>query len=352
MNLVIYGRTARPAIAGLLTGAKLLGLRPVLQRPMYDGALLPATAVFVDGWHGACRQFGESYQRAGVPVFILDLPRLRTVDPTEPASDLNTYVGVFAESLHHLPSRIGNRYPVQGPIDSQSPDHILVCGQKPLDAAHDMNAAQLARWATETVSVTRQYGLPVVFRPHPKSPPDTYAYVGADEVQSPTLPLREAFARAAAVVVHNSTAGVEAIDAGVPVLYTASEQRCCFSAYATPLGAPTRMLSAAERRVFLGRVGATQWTHAQLADGTALRCLLQDAPWPEPEEWYPLGRPMHAVYGAEQSASPPAANADGVAPTPAPAPENGPTESSRTISDLVQPPRVAAGKSTKRTRGR
>lgn len=329
MNIVIYGRTARPAIAALLQGAKVAGLRPVLQRPVYDGQQLPADAVFVDGWHGACRAFGELYQAAGVPVYILDLPRLRAAS-NEWASEKTDYVGIFADTLHHLPARIGNRYPVLGPIDPITPDHLLVCGQKPNDAAHGMNEAQLARWAADTVAVARQYGLPVVYRPHPKAPPREWLDAGADDVQVPTLPMRDALAHAAGVVVHNSTVGVEAIDAGVPVLYTARDAQCCFSDYAEPLGRPLRFLSAAERRVFLGRVGATQWTLAQLEDGTALRCLLQDAPWPLAEEWYPLGQPAEAS-GAPLASEPPAG-----APAPLSSPKTAQEAPSRTVQGHAQ----------------
>jgi hypothetical protein len=282
-NLVIYGRTARPAVAALLQGAAAVGLRPTLMRPHFDGAYDPtATHVIVDGWRGVARELGEVYVRGGVPVFIADLPRLRA-GSTHTWDQPTDYVGLYENSLHHLPIRIGNRYPVLGPLSVHTPTHVLVCGQKPHDAAHDMTEWQVARWATDTIAVARQYGLPVVYRPHPHAPASADTF-GADERQDPSVPLREALAHAAAVVVHNSTVGIDAIDAGVPVLYTAASNACCFAPYATPLGYPIRPLSTFERRIFLGRVGASQWTMAQLADGTALACLCLGQFWPHAEE--------------------------------------------------------------------
>ncbi|MDV7401190.1 hypothetical protein RZS08_57770 [Arthrospira platensis SPKY1] len=63
--------------------------------------------------------------------------------------------------------------------------------------------------------------------------------------------------------------------------YTAPSAQVFYRDYAAPLGAPQRVLTAAERRVFFARIGASQWTEHQLRDGTMLHCLLHHAPMPE-----------------------------------------------------------------------
>lgn len=287
-QVLIFGRAERPALHALLTGLAVVGLRPVMQRPHYsasDTVRANVRAVFVDGWHHGCRAYGELYQRHGVPVYVVDLPRLRAS-----STIVATTAGIFPETLHALPLRVGNVAPVRGVLSHRTDEYVLVCGQKPDDAAHGMSAAQGLQWARDTVALCRQqYGYPVHYRPHPAAGPVQLSLamaIEADGVNDPRQEsLRTALQRCAALVTHNSTSGVDAIDAGVPVLYTAAPSAVCYADYAVRLGAAIRVLTANERRTFLMRCAATQWTFTALADGTAARCLLQGDPWPVAQEW-------------------------------------------------------------------
>lgn len=284
-NVVIFGRGEKPVVAALLEGVAAAGLRPIMQRPHLDAGksqTMPnVSAVVADGVRGPVGALLAAYRAAGVPTFIVELPRLRACLP-EPNSYGDTF-GLYRDTLADLPLVCANRVQVAGRVPAIRGEYLLLIGQKPADMAHGMDAAHLARWAAQTARLAReQYGLPVVFRPHPKAEPVENAIPGVDRISTDTT-LREDFAGAAAVITYNSTAGVDAIDAGVPVLYTAPRALVCYADYAQPLGARIAPLTEGERRTFLMRCGSTQWTLEQLRQGTPWPCLLGTAPYPEPE---------------------------------------------------------------------
>jgi len=249
-----------------------------------------ATAAIVENIRGACGMVYEQYRARGVDVWILELPRLRMASGKDANMETLSY-GLYRNTLHWLPLATGNRVSVFGPIKRRKKDYVLVCGQKQNDTSHNMDADGMARWAEGAVAVARQYGLPVIYRPHPRSVGTIRQSFGADGYSDPAEEtMRGALWKAAAVVVYNSTAGVDAIDAGVPVLYTAQPESCAYHQYAAPLGSPIKTLTAVERETCLLRFGATQWTREQLADGTALGCALLGRPYPT-AELFELAKP-------------------------------------------------------------
>jgi len=285
-RIVVVGRNARASVAALLEGATAARMTAAQLRPgMAPGAddFKGACAVFIDGIPSLSERWREYVRANGASLYIIELPRLRTLPGSDYGVSASTF-GLYENTLSFMPRRMGNTAVVAGVLTDRTPAHALVCAQKPNDAAHGLGRAAIDSWAKNTVAATREhYGLPVVFRPHPHGtpvPPDAYT---ADAVSNPaTESLRDAMRFAAVVVTHNSTSGIDAIDAGVPVLYTAEYHECAYSDYAQRLGEPIVPLSDMQRRVCLLRTAACTWTLDQLRDGTALRCLIRNEPWPEP----------------------------------------------------------------------
>lgn len=287
-RIIVIGRMNRPSVAALMEGARQIGDEPVQLRPGMSPCehdFMGARAVFVDGVKALAPRWRQYVRDRGIPLHIIELPRLRA----RPGSDYGATspaFGIYAESLAYLPRRIGNVAWVAGALEQHAPEYVLVCGQKPDDTAHNMSARDMALWSASAVATARAaYALPVVYRPHPTAFGrfNIGERFGADALSNPAQEtLREALTRAAGVVVWNSTAAVDAIDAGVPVAYAAPDAETYLSGYAARLGEPFRALTAHERSVFLLRNAACTWSLEQLADGTALRCLVHNGEWPEP----------------------------------------------------------------------
>lgn len=287
LQVVIFGRGEKPATAALVKGAAVAGLRPILQRPHLDngkGYVLPdVSAAFVDGVRGPYATFLAAYRAAGIPVYILELPRLRAA--LRDRNDYGDIFGLYRDTLADLPMALGNRVVVEGRLPVRAPRALLLVGQKPNDTAHGMTEGQMLAWAQRTARFAReQYQLPVIYRPHPKASVIPATIPGVDEIADPhAQPLRADLVHAAAVITYNSTAGVEAIDAGVPVLYTAPREMVCYADYAQRLGEPITELPEPFRRAFLMRCGATQWTLDEIAAGLPFHVLFNGAAYPEPE---------------------------------------------------------------------
>lgn len=285
-QIAVYARSGRPGPDAFIEGARVAGLRVVQQRPIFnprDGLVANIAAVFTDGLRGDCLKVRDAYRDAGIPVYIMDLPRLRAaVGPDDSANA----IGLYLNELSDLPIREANSVVVAGVLERPNPDIVLVCGQKPGDAAHGMDDTALTHWATMTIEHCRELfpGMTIVYRPHPRAivaPSDMF---GADGISHPAEhDLRYALQRAIVCVVYNSTAGVDAIDAGVPVAYTAPASQVCYREFAAPLGDELRVLTAQERAAFLRRCGASQWTLEQLRDGTLARCMFLGQPYPKAE---------------------------------------------------------------------
>lgn len=287
IHVALHGREMSMGLSAFADGLAARGIGHTWHRPV-PGCLQPvpgATHAVVEGLRGYAGELHQNYRAAGVPVFILELPRLRASVRHERKQQADTWA-LYPDDLHALPRRVGNRAIVWGLLPHHEAREILVCGQKPLDAAHGMDAGQHTAWARDTVALARlQYKKPVVWRPHPLDVHRvTHTSVGADRMSDPGREsLRDAMARAWAVVTYNSTAGVDAIDAGVPVFYSAPAAQVSYADYAAPFGAALRKLTKGERAGCLTRMSALQWTRAQMVSGIAAGCLLLNEPWPVAE---------------------------------------------------------------------
>jgi hypothetical protein len=275
VRLTAYHRTDDPALSALVEGARAIGHTARITPGKYwkPGEVDDrADAVLVVGLHGSARHLRDLYASRGVPVWVMDLPRLRGAGYA---------AGFTPHDLHALPA-VGRTTmpPTPGILAGRTSERVLVIGQMPHDAAHGMDHAECMAWARETVALLRaRTALPIHYRPHPLAPHVSES--GADAIdRAPTI--RDAMQTAAAVVTFNSTVGWDAIDAGVPVIATGPREMVGYAEYVQH-GIPEtldglRPCPAPKRRDALKRVAATCWTLDELTDGTAARAMFGEAP--------------------------------------------------------------------------
>jgi hypothetical protein len=256
VRVVFHASRGDGSIEAFASGVQAAGHTVAWLRPQHwSAADFDATAdvVVVHGlYHGAGRA-AAAYRASGVPVWIIDLPRLR--------SELLA-IGLYLNDLQWLPPD-ALRAPVNSSVVTlRRPEIVLVAAQKPGDHAHDMDERQLDGWARSAVRLARGCGLPVLYRPHPRDtrslPPDWF---GADAVSLPTVALEREWPRTAVLVTHNSTAGWEAIAAGVPV--HATDPAASYAEYTTRID-DLQPLSPDQRARALGRAASAQWTMYEL----------------------------------------------------------------------------------------
>jgi hypothetical protein len=145
-------------------------------------------------------------------------------------------------------------------IDIEQGQPMLVCAQVPHDTQHHLDQPTLTGWLCRTARESFP-SLPMVWRSHPKHPMPTPAGMTAQDPRF--VPLADALRSVSGVITYNSTAGVEAIIAGVPVYCHASAH---YAAVATA--------ARAERQAYLERLAWGQWTCDELASGEAIAFLL------------------------------------------------------------------------------
>lgn len=226
--------------------------------------------VGVYGLRGGAGRAAAAYRRRGVPVLVADAPHLRR--------DAKRWHKVVWDHQHWIPSFAcpGDRLEAVGVeiAERARGGEILVCGQKAGDSQHPMAERQdLARWARETIAelrrVTRR---PVIWRPHPL---DAFAVREADRYSDPKLEsVADALSRAHAVVTYNSTAGLDALIAGVPVVAMGPAVYGELAAKDVAGIDQFEVPSVEDRRALLARIAYTQWTVEECRDGAALDFLL------------------------------------------------------------------------------
>ena len=265
MRIVLHAARGDGAIEAFARGCQAAGWSVAWLRPQhwvdadFDSR---ADAVMVHGLHHGGGRAHHAYRAADVPVWIFDLPRLRHELPG---------IGVYLNDLQWLPPHVVRRVSDTGVIRDRTPANVLVIGQKPDDHAHGMNAPALDRWIRETITGARCAGIPVVFRPHPYDPrPRPDDRWGADALSDSRSPIGTAFGKAAVVVTYNSTAGWEAIAAGVPVV--ALDPHAAYAQYTTTVVDPAPLTEYA-RAEALGRAASSQWTMHELADPSVIEHL-------------------------------------------------------------------------------
>ncbi len=150
--------------------------------------------------------------------------------------------------------------------------HVLILGQVPGDGQHGRSQQALAAWYSAAVATIREHtDRRIVFRPHPKARalglcPD------ADEQQDSATPLAEAFRAAHCAVTFNSTAGTEAMLAGVPVV---CDPLSMYAPWAETDLTAVEKPAVGDREDYFSRLAYAQWTRDEMRSGLAFAYLLQ-----------------------------------------------------------------------------
>lgn len=124
-------------------------------------------------------------------------------------------------------------------------------------------------WCQRTVAQCQVIYDEVIFRPHPKS--DSRDKYGIDEKICDVDLLKHTLSKAQCVVTWNSTTGVDAIIAGVPVV-AMDEGSMAWPLASHTLDAPLRNPS---RREWLNKLGYSQWTQEEMRAGLPWRHLIR-----------------------------------------------------------------------------
>lgn len=232
-------------------------------------------AVAIFGLHGRGPQIREAYERAGVPVVIIDFGYMRRVNNAH--SFLSGHWQVSLGGLNRPPpfDCDGSRFDaLELDVAERGGDpggYTLICTQTTGDASHGMTEEQIQAWVTEQIEKWPNAQV----RPHPLQSHLTYR---APICQAADL--SSALAAARRVVVANSNTGVEALLAGVPVTATMPSH---YSEACGPLP------SMADRMRLFRRLAWGQWTWDEFRRGLPQRFLM--------DCWMP-----YSLQGATQAA--------------------------------------------------
>ena len=229
---------------------------------------------FTCGEHWTEDRARAELKAAGVPVLVADLGYFHRAKGPHDATGYNQ-LGVG--SLCWVPpvDVPDDRWRALGIPDALPPVSgrgkvCLVLGQVAGDTQHKMTAANLHAWFADHTHSLRADGWRIVYRPHPIMRGTEPRATWADAVRTNDhATLAEGIASASRVVTYNSTAGLEAILAGVPV--TCSP----FAHYAVVAEYGSGGVTHERTMQHMHRLAYAQWTCDELASGEALRFASQ-----------------------------------------------------------------------------
>jgi hypothetical protein len=214
----------------------------------------------------------------GIPLVVLDLGYLRRAgNAKDEAGYYQMGIGrigwvpqLAPEQMDIARDRLDRLAVTVAPsvAPESRPAAVLVLGQKPGDSQHGLDAIGLEAWLTERAAEYLALGWEVLFRPHPLCPGMKLAVPCTILPSGKEAPIEPQFARVREVVTYNSTAGVEALVAGLRV-------NCHDSAHYAHLRGPH------DRDAVLAHLRAlacAQWTLNELRSGEALHFLARSLP--------------------------------------------------------------------------
>ena len=210
--------------------------------------------VIVNGLRWSGRTVSDAYRANGVPVIVADAAHLRRD---------RQYIRLTPGDHTWLP-------PMECPSDRfddldmpvsrgrHNGSHVLIAGQLENDSSHGLTRGELQKWLVSTVKELRKHtNRDLIWRPHPA---DEWDVGAADAVHWPSSePLVDSLAESWAVVTYNSTIGLDALAAGIPVFTTAPSiysECACFDLSEIETAA---LPSYDDRLRLFCRIAYTQW---------------------------------------------------------------------------------------------
>lgn len=263
MKVGVYAGDHNLEAGAFSAGLEACGHRP-LRRSASDhgpGQTEPFGAVVITGMRGKGRVIRDDYERLGVPVIVIDYGYLARTSGVATWETGHWQVGVGG--LNRPPS-------FQCPADRFDSLGIavrpkgkggvpLVLGQHVGDPSHGLNLPEMQAWAQWLCDA---HG--ARFRAHPDSPEVEVAAERADG------PLGAVLAEASVVYTLCSTAGLDAILAGVPAVATMPDRAC----WGSLSGA--KLPSMAARKALCHRLAYGQWTLAEMRSGAAAQFVMDN----------------------------------------------------------------------------
>jgi hypothetical protein len=248
----------------------------------------PALAVrfaFTAGTHAEEALARGILRARGLPLLVLDLGFIRR---SQHGEDLKGYNQLGLGRCCWIP---GGPLPpdrlalldvtIAPPVTRERPAVALLLGQMPGDSQHGLNSAQLAAWLIERGGYWLARGYELHYRPHPSAP--AMELRGLKVTPRPVVnePLSRALAAARVAVCFNSTAGLEAILAGVAVDCSPEAHYAHVAGYGwgrdvNDAAAP--YVDLTDVTEFLAQLAYGQWTIPELQSGLALRWLARHCP--------------------------------------------------------------------------
>ena len=280
-QVLVFGVDGSELRTAVERGVMALGYSPRVQVPHAFSRSQAIEAeslagVFTIGLRGGSGEAAYHYASLGLPVGCLDYAHLRRPGEvrwrlTSPSIDWLPDFGDAAiptDRLDRLGVEISSRRRVKGQV-------VLLVGQTSEDSAHGMPRSDFERWAIDALARIRSVtDSRVVWRPHPR---ETWELPGADGYSDPDVEtLDEALAKSWLVVTYNSTVGLDALVAGLPVV---AEGPCVYKHLAGSVSAMRSLepASGPELRELLAKLAWGQWTIDEVRSGEPLNLFVPDA---------------------------------------------------------------------------
>ena len=208
-------------------------------------------------------------EKADVSTIVYDLGYIDR-------SDCNSRNGYYQMGLNRLgwlpdfecPSDRFNNLGVSIPrvVDNHK-DTVLVCAQKFNDPQHGMGAQEMHKVMKGACDYYKDLGFKVLFRPHPKSK------FGIEGYESPKETLQESLGKCRLMVTYNSTAGVDALLQGVPVVAIAEEVH--YKSVTAKLSQETLSLPTnSQLESYFYKLAYAQWKLEEVKAGYPFKFLL------------------------------------------------------------------------------
>jgi hypothetical protein len=283
LRATVYGKERQIEVAAVAKGLRSLGAAVTWSNHGYfeptDAVDCDVVVTFGQRLHSGL--IAETYRKMGTPVLTVDLPPIRTED--------DAFRALWVDRVNWVPPgplpgdrliKMQDKHGLAMCAKREGGKDILICGQAQGDAAHNMNMEAIQAWAA---SVVRSAGHErCVWRPHPQTP---FVVKGVRLSCPMEDTLEEALASAwHCLVTFNSTCGLKAILAGIPVVCSPSSFYAEVAEISLSRIDDPRWPTLEERVSFFSRLAYAQWTLDELESGEALDFALAHAGVREPEE--------------------------------------------------------------------
>lgn len=269
---VIYGKPRQRECSAVSEGLRALGAAVVWRNQGYSEASnilddVDVAVTFGQRLHSG--RVAEVYRGRGVPVLTVDLPPLRH-DGME-----QTHRSLWLDEVNWTPdgardlSRLGTMRLGYIPMREDRGSKVLVCGQTADDAAHGMDSRAIRHWTIDTLNRVSQTHT-AIWRPHPHNIFAVPGFAMSEPATSLDDVLREDWH---AVVTYNSTSGLTALLAGIPVYCDPS---CFYFEVAQADLERPDWPSEHDWLDYFSRLSHAQWTFEELSSGEALEFILRE----------------------------------------------------------------------------